>query len=231
MKTMILLAALASAGVSAPRMEGTRLHAGATCYAIVVNDKPIGSTLQTVVASRDAGKPVWDIVVHQKVDNGAFDMRDHFIVDRKTLLPIRMDSQRGRERSEKGWHRVSIEYGRHRIHGTMETATGSTPIDVPLTGPTWDGNLWGLTFAALPLKQGGSYAVPFWQYDKGFGTFTARVVGSEEVDTPSGKTAAWIVEAGADPARLARYRIAKATRQEIGYSAGPNGQRLGGVCR
>jgi len=231
MKTVVLLAALATAGASAPRMEGARLHAGSTCYAIVVNDKAIGTTLQTVAASREAGKPVWDIVVHQKVGKGAFDMRDHFVVDRQTLLPIRMDSQRGQERGEKGWHRVSIEYGPGRIHGTMETATGSSPIEVALSGPTWDGNLWGLTFAALPLKLGGTYAVPFWQYDKGFGTFTARVVGSEDVNTPSGKMAAWVVEAGADSARLARYRIAKATRQEIGYSAGPNGQRLGGVCR
>ena len=127
--------------------------------------------------------------MHQKLGNGAFDMRDHFVVDRKTLLPIRMDSQRGRERTEKGWHRVSIEYGPRSIRGTKETATGSTPFDVPLTGKTWDGNLWGLTFAVLPLKQGGTYAVPFWQYDKGFGTFTVRVIGSDDVDNAKGEHA------------------------------------------
>lgn len=230
MKTVVMVAAVAATGAAIPKMEGARLQAGSSCYAIVAGDKTIGSTLQTVTASRDGARPVWDIVVHQKLANGSFDMRDHFVVDRKTLLPLRMDSQRGRERTERGWHRVSVEYGLRNIRGTRETATDSTPLDAALTVPTWDGNLWGLTFAALPLKEGGTYAVPFWQYDKGFGTFTARVVGSETVDTPSGKIAAWIVEAGDDPAQLARYKIAKATRQELGYAAGPSGQRLGGVC-
>lgn len=231
MKTIGLIAVLAATGTTAPRMEGARLQAGSTCYAITVGDKPIGTTLQTIAASREAGRPVWDIVVHQKVGNGAFDMRDHFVLERDTLLPIRMDSQRGLDRSAKGWQRIAIRYDRRSIRGSRETTAGATPIAVPVTGPTWDGNLWGLTFAALPLAAGGTYALPFWQYDKGFGAFTARVTGSEDVDTPSGRVAAWIVEAGADPAKLARYRIAKATRQEIGYDAGPNGQRLGGICR
>ena len=231
MKTVVLLAALLGNGVTAPKMEGTRLSAGSTCYEIIAGDKPIGTTLQTITASLEDGKPVWDIVVHQKVGKGVFDVRDHFVVDRKTLLPIRMESQRGTSRTEKGWHRISLEYGVLDIRGTRETANGTAPISVPLNGSTWDGNLWGLTFAALPLSEGGTYAVPIWQYDKGFGKFTARVVGSEEVDTPSGKVAAWILEAGSDPAKLARYSIAKATRQELGYSVGPNGQRLGGGCR
>jgi len=231
MKTVMMVAALAATGAATPKMDGARLQAGSTCYAIVAGDKAIGSTSQTVTASRAGSKPVWDIVVHQKLANGSFDMRDHFIVDRKTLLPIRMDSQRGRERTERGWHRVSVEYGAQNVRGTKETATGSIPLEAALTGPTWDGNLWGLTFAALPLKEGGTYAVPFWQYDKGFGTFTARVVGSEDVKTPSGKVAAWVVEAGDDPAQLARYKIAKATRRELGYTADPSGQRLGGVCQ
>ena len=231
MKTLVMVAVLAATGAATPKMEGTRLQAGSTCYAIVAGDKTIGSTLQTITASRAGGRPVWDIVVHQKLSNGAFDMRDHFVVDRKTLLPIRMDSERGRDRTQKGWHRVSIVYGAHDVRGSKETATGSIPLDVPLAGPTWDGNLWGLTFAALPLTAGGTYAVPFWQYDKGFGTFTVRVVGSEDVDTPSGKIAAWIVEAGDDPAQLMHYQIAKTTRQELGYAAGPGGQRLGGVCQ
>jgi hypothetical protein len=231
MKTAMMVAALAATGSGTPTIDGTRLQAGSTCYAIIAGDKTIGSTLQTVTASRAGSKLVWDIVVHQKLADGSFDMRDHFIVDRKTLLPIRMDSQRGRERTERGWHRVAVEYGPRNARGTKETGTGSAPLEAELTGPTWDGNLWGLTFAALPLKEGGTYDVPFWQYDKGFGTFTARVVGSEDVYTPSGKVAAWVVEAGDDPAQPVRYKIAKGTRQELEYTAGPSGQRLGGICR
>lgn len=230
MKIALLLVTLIGSTVAVPKMEGNRLQAGSTCYTIVGGDKPIGTTLQTIAASVEAGKPVWDIVVNQKLANGSFDMRDHFIVDRVTLLPIRMDSQRGRVRTDRGWHRITLDYGASGIHGTKETAEGTSPIAVPLGGPTWDGNLWGITFAALPLRTAGTYSVPFWQYDKGFGTFTVRVIGSEDVDTRSGKVAAWIVEAGPDPAELSRYLIAKRTRQEIGYSAGPNGQRLGGGC-
>lgn len=230
MKTVAILAALAATGTSAPMLDGLRLQAGTACYTISNGGKSIGTTLQTITASRDDGRPVWDIVVHQKVGNGAFDMRDHFVVDRRTLLPIRMDSKRGNERTQKGWHRVEVQYGPRTIHGVKETTAVSTPIDMPLTGRVWDGNLWGVTFAALPLRERGTYTLPFWQYDKGFGTFTARVVGSEIVDTPAGKTVAWIVDAGDDPAQLLRYRIAKATRQELGYAAGNHAQRLGGRC-
>lgn len=230
MKTIVAIMALAGIGQSVPVMEGARLRAGSACYEIMAGDRVIGTTRQTITATREAAGPAWDIVVHQKVGNGAFDMRDHFVLDRKTLLPIRMDSRRGVAGTEKGWHRVSVHYDRDRIRGTRQTAAGTAPIDVVLGGPTWDGNLWGVTFTALPLEDGGRYAVPFWHYDKGFGSFTVRVVGSEVVDTPAGKVAAWIVEAGPDPAKPMRYRIAKATRMELGYSAGANGQRLARNC-
>lgn len=35
-------------------------------------------------------KPVWDVVVRQEPGKDAFDMQDHFIVDRKTLLRKRV---------------------------------------------------------------------------------------------------------------------------------------------
>jgi hypothetical protein len=204
MKTFMLLVAVGGIGQSVPAMEGSRLLAGSTCYEITAGGTVIGQTKQTITAAEDDGKPAWDIVVHQKVGNGAFDVRDHFVVDRETLLPIRMDSQRGQAGPEKGWQRIAVRYDGDHIRGSRQTAAGTIPIDVPLNGPTWDGNLWGLTFAALPLKQGGSYAVPFWQHDNGFGTFTVRVVGSEVVDPPTGKVAAWIVEAGPRPSNRAR---------------------------
>ena len=128
MKTLVTVAALAATGAATPELDGARLQAGSTCYAIVAGDRTIGLTLQTITASRAGSKPVWDIVVHQKLSNGIFDMRDHFVVDHKTLLPIRMDSQRGRERTGKGWHRISIECGAHGIRGTRETEV------VPLPG-------------------------------------------------------------------------------------------------
>ena len=59
MKTVMMVAALAATGAATPRMDSTRLQAGSTCYAIVAGDKTIGSTLQTVTASRDGTRPVW----------------------------------------------------------------------------------------------------------------------------------------------------------------------------
>ena len=231
MKTAILiLVTLASRSAAVPQMQGSRLLAGSACYSIVAGDTPIGTTSQSITASREGRRPTWDIVVHQKLANGSFDMRDHFVVDRSTLLPIRMDSQRMLARNDRGWQRVSLSYASDRVSGTKETAAGTVAIDTPLTNPTWDGNLWGVTFAALLLKRGGSYAIPFWQYDKGFGTFYVRVVGSEGVVTPSGTVSAWAINAGDDPAKPTRYLVAKSHPRELGYSSARGGQRLGGTC-
>lgn len=226
----IWLAALADSAVTTPRMQGMRLKAGSTCYQIMAGDKPVGTTLQTIARSRHGGRQTWDIIVHQKLANGGFDLRDHFVVDRSTLAPIKMESERGRSRDAKGWHRIALDYSPTGIEGRKETATEMSRIHVPLSGPIWDGNLWGISFAALPLRAGGAYTIPFWQYDKGFGIFTVRVVGSKDVGTPSGKMAAWIVEAGSAPDALIRYTISKSPRQEIGYESSRGGQRIGGSC-
>jgi len=229
-KAMVLLVALLGSGAETPKMEGAQLRPGSSCYSIVAGDKVIGTTWQTITASTAQNKPVWDVVVHQKLDGGKFDMRDHFVLDRTTLLPIRMDSKRGIERSDRGWHRIDLSYARDRITGTQESASGSKAVDVPLTGPTWDGNLWGVTFAALPLRDGASFQLPFWQYDKGFGTFTVKVVGRQDVDTPAGRVGAWLLDAGPDAAHPYRYLISRRTRQELGYSGEGGSQRLTGTC-
>lgn len=226
-----LILILAVGGTMVPNMQGARLQAGSTCYSILAGDKPLGTTLQTITASREGHRPTWDIVVHQKLADGSFDMRDHFVVERSTLLPIRMDSQRGKSRTDRGWQRVTLNYTRDHVQGTKVTAVRTKAIDVPLSGLTWDGNLWGATFAALPLKEGGTYSLPSWQYDKGFGMFTVRVVGSTTVATPGGGVAAWTLDAGNDPAKPSRYLVAKTGPRELGYSAGQSSQRMGGVCK
>lgn len=231
MRIMLAMAAVALMGAATePRPNGRLIRAGAACYTIMRGDKPVGTTSQTISATTENGRPTWDVVVHQKVAAVGFDMRDHFVLERNTLLPVRFDSAAGRDTSARGYHRIELVYGGGRVRGTRETAAGKTAIDVALASPVWEGNLWGVTFAALPLRAGGTYSLPFWQYDKGLGAFTVRVVGEERVSTPTGMIDAWILEAGADPARLARYQIAKASRQELGYAAGPSGQRLGGAC-
>lgn len=228
MFAVLLTAVLGATVASATSPDGSRLQPGVSCYEITSGERVVGTTLQIVTPTEEQGKLLWDIVVHQKA--GAFDLRDHFIVDRSSLLPVRMESQRGRDPSDRRYHRISISYDEGRIYGVRETAEGTTAINTPAPGPVWDGNLWGLTFAALPLENGSTYTIPFWQYDKGFGTFIVRVIGSEDVSTSSGPVAAWVVEAGDRPDALIRYSIAKDTRQELGYTAPEGGQRLGGMC-
>ena len=227
---LVDLAAPASHALVAVQPNAARLQADSQCFAINRAGTAVGKTLQTVGATKVGRRAAWEIVVHQRLDNGSFDMRDHFVVDRATLLPIAFDSQRGTDRDARGWQRVVLRYEAGRVVGTRETKDGVTAIDVALDGPVWDGNLWGITFASLPLRVGGEYTLPYWQYDKGRGTFKIKVVGREQADVRGGKTDAWIIEAGDDPVHLSRYVVGARRPMEIGYSAGPFGQKLGGDC-
>lgn len=226
----ILAAVTALAVPATTTPDATRLQPGAQCFTITRGGAALGLTHQTVRATKVGRRSAWDIVVHQRMNDGSFDMRDHFVVDRTTLRPISFESARGTDRDTRGWQRVALRYGDQRIVGTKETKAGVTRIDVPLDGPVWEGNLWGITFAALPLRAGGRYSLPFWQYDKGFGKFTVNVVGREQADGSGGGKDAWILEAGDDPARLSRYLVAAGRPREIGYAKGPFGQKLGGDC-
>jgi hypothetical protein len=225
---MVLAAALLAAPTTPP--DGARLRAGGQCFTITRAGLPTGLTWQTIRATRTGGRATWDIVVHQRANDGRFDLRDHFVVDRKTLRPMSLESVRGVEPSAPGWRRVSIRYAADRITGIKETKDGVVSIDTPLDHTVWDGNLWGLTFAAMPLRPGANATLPFWQYDKGFGAFTVKVVGRERAAVPDGSVDAWILEAGDDPAALVRYVVSVKRPMEIGYSAGPFAQRLGGDC-
>jgi hypothetical protein len=73
--------------------------------------------------------------------------------------------------------------------------------------------------------------LPNWHYDKGAGSFTLTVYSSETVAVDGRRVDAWVVEAGDDPKRLARYLIAKSGHYELGYSAGGAEQRLSGNCK
>lgn len=95
----------------------------------------------------------------------------------------------------------------------------------------WEGNLWGLYVAALPLSEEGRFALPFWQYDKGFGEFSIVVKGSRFVETPVGPVDAWVVEVATDPARPMTCLISRSDAREPGYSGGPITQTLGGDCQ
>lgn len=224
---MLTVAALTTPTVT---LDGTRLSAGSTCYDITARGKSVGKTWQRIQAAEKDGRATWDIVVHQRFADGSFDMRDHFVVDRKTMQPLSLESDRGRDRTAKGWQRIRIAYGDHHASGTRQTAEGTSPIDTNFDHAVWDGNLWGLTFVALPLKEGATFTVPIWQYDKGLGQLTVKVTGKEVVHTPKGDVSAWTVMAGDSPDKLVHYRIAMNAPAELGYEAGPFAQAPGGQC-
>jgi hypothetical protein len=226
-----LLIALAAAPSPDPAglPDGRRLAEGETCYTLNMTrgeiTRPIGVTWQSVRRSVRDGRPVLEIVVHQSVNGGAFDMRDEFVLDAATLRPISLTNRR------KGEVHVRAAYGDGRITGEMTGADGATaPIDVPLDAPVWEGNLFGLTFAALPLADGAEFSLPWWQYDKGFGHFSVRVTGSETVGTPGGPVEAWVVEAAPGEGPPLTYLIGKSDHRELGYRAAQGSQSLGGDC-
>jgi hypothetical protein len=209
---MLLLALAAQAAL--PAVDGSRLQPGSVCYAIVRGETVMGATLQAVKAITANGAPAWDVVVHQRVGD-KFDLRDHFVLRQKDLAPIAFDSRKS------DVEHVRVAYGPGRL---ITTRPGAAPVEIPLTGPVWEGNLWGLTFAALPLAEGVHFELPFYQYDKGLGRFSLDVVGSEKV----GEREAWVIETGGD--RKVRYLIGKADHAELGYAGGGFAQRLGGDC-
>ncbi|WP_294330854.1 hypothetical protein [uncultured Sphingomonas sp.] len=211
----LMLVALALPERAMP--DGTRLRAGDACYTLTREGKPIGQTWQRVRAASEGGVSVWDVIVHQRVGDGRFDMRDHFVLRRSDLRPLAMDSRRN------GAEHVRVRYDSAFIETTK---AGQVPSRIPAPDAVWDGNLWGLTFAALPLADGGAYELPYYQYDKGLGRFHLKVVGTAEV----GGRAAWIVEADAGDGHTVRYQIGKAPADELGTVSPMFGQQLGGDC-
>lgn len=214
---MLILAVLALAQTTVPFVDGSTLKPSTACYAITRGDTVMGATFQKVSTTTADGVPVWDVVVHQRVGDGKFDLRDHFVLRRSDLSPIAMDSRKS------GVEHVRVAYANGKA---ITTRPGAAPVETVLAGPVWDGNLWGLTFAALPLAQGAHFDLPFYQYDKGLGRFALDVIGSEQVNGRD----AWTVEVTAGDQRKVRYQIGKTDRAELGYYGGGFAQKLGGDC-
>jgi hypothetical protein len=200
--------------------DGARIHDDRACYSIFSgawgHGTKLGVTWQSIAHTHQDDRNVLDIV---------FDMRDHFVLDAGSLLPIRLESVRN------GKPHASLEYGNGRVTGWHIRKDGTRQsVDVPLPVPVWDGDLYGPTFAALGLKPGAHFALPFYQYDRGFGEFSLAVTSTERVMTPEGNVDAWVVHAGLSPAEMLDYLIAKDSRRELGYRGGMGYQVLGGDC-
>ncbi|HEX7030952.1 MAG TPA: hypothetical protein VF254_10160 [Gammaproteobacteria bacterium] len=212
--------------------DGYRLTETTQCFTMyrttAEGEVKFGNTLQTVEFVDHEGVPALRIVIHQYGGDGAFDMRDTFLLARKDLKPIEFQS---RFRSTRGRsHDVDLRYTDDRVAGSRTKNGETAAIDLPLSNPVWEGNLWGLTFAALPLEADAHFELPFYQYDKGIGAFEADVTGSETVATDGGPVEAWVVDAGLVDGAHSRYLIGKSPAIELGYGSAGFRQSPGGDC-
>jgi hypothetical protein len=222
-----MITLLAAFALASEVPDGRQLREGESCYSILANkgDTPqtIGSVFQSVTRRQVGKTEALAIVIHQRLANGKFDMRDEFLVRRDDLRPISLDNMRD------GKPHVHLDYSETGVIGWKVANGNKENVAVKLSQPVWDGNLWGLTFAALPMKSGARYELPTYQYDKGVGTFTVSVKGQEKVQVGDRSVMAWLVDAGASTDRRTEYLIS-ASGEELGYRAGPMSQLLGGDC-
>lgn len=222
---LLLLSVLAATPIVAvPR--GDRLKPVDQCFALTrttpQGEVTIGATRQVVRAATRDGKPVWDVVIHQRISAMKFDMRDHFVVARRDLRPILL------ENSRDGVLHVRLTYSGDRVKGMRRDKGRDVAIDLNV-GRVWEGNLWGLTFAALPLAQGTRFTLPTYHYDKGLTPFDVRVTGSETVATPAGPAAAWTIDVTTSRGMVVTCLIGK-DGVELGTRSPQFGSRLGGDC-
>ena len=208
--------------------DGSHLALGQFCYTITATKegaaKPIGVTYQSISHQHVHGVDALAIVVHQHMYSGKFDMRDSFLLRRDDLRPIQLDTDRD------GAPHVHLDYSDKRISGWKMVGTTKQPISVDLSGPVWDGNLWGETFAALPLMSSGVLTLPTYQYDSGLGTFYVDTLGQHQESTADGVVQAWRIKAGLSRNEQVEYIVSTHPGLEIAYSAGPSSQRMGGDC-
>jgi len=235
MKHIITAAAMfcmASAvlGQSLPQTvpDGKRLALGQYCYTMSTTKNgtstPVGVTFQSIAREQANGVDALAVVVHQHMFDGKFDLRDSFLLRHDNMRPIRLDTDRD------GKPHVHLEYSNRHISGWKLQGGAKQPIEVELSAPVWDGNLWGLTFAALPLTTGTHLTLPTYQYDSGFGSFYVDVVDQHQESTPAGMVQAWRIQAGIERSEMVDYTVSTKPGLEIAYHAGPYTQRLGGDC-
>jgi hypothetical protein len=209
--------------------DGRQLATGQYCYTITeVKDgaaTPVGVTFQSISRGRSDGTDTLAIVVHQHLFSGKFDMRDSLLLRRDDLRPIRLDSDRD------GAPHVHLDYTNRHISGWKIVKGTKQPVSVNLNGPVWDGNLWGETFAAMPLGAGASLTLPTYQYDSGLGTFYIDVQGQRDEALPSGTVAAWVIKAKLSSSPQIEYTVSTHPGLEYAYAAGPSAQHMGGDCK
>ena len=216
---MFIATLLISTALIAP--NGSLIQNGSTCYTTSIQkaDKldVLGITWQSIQRAKLGERDVIKVVIHQWMAGGKLDMRDSFVLDAKDLQAIAFTNERN------GKRHVQLAYSEGRVRGTRLKPDGSSEeIDTVTGSPIWDGNLYGVMFAALPLTQDAQYRLPTYHYDKGIGEHKVKVIAQE--------AGVWELEVEINDNLRPRYQIEQISRRELGYKAGPYVNALGGDC-
>ena len=125
-----------------------------------------------------------------------------------TLAPIA-------HRSHSTRRSFSIDYAPGRVTGFLKDSAGTHAVDVALAQPVFDPSELQSLVRSLPVKEGTSFVVPVFDHQTyGIQVDTLVVEGADEVETTSGKVAAWRLGlATAD--RKATYYLAQDTGREL----------------
>lgn len=210
--------------------NSSRLKEKSSCFTTVraVDGQaktPIFQTLQTIRFVTYKEKPAVDIVVHQRRVDGKMAMRDHFILNASNLRPYEFQSVRN------GIEVAKLSYSDTKVEGFKISHDGKREeVSISLDKPVWEGNLWGVTFGAVPHQLGASYEIPFYQHDKGLGAFKFKVTGTEQVETPEGKIEAWVLDLTLDNNRTMQYLVSRKDGRELGLRGNGYANYLGGDC-
>ncbi len=133
------------------------------------------------------GKPVWRIVTSQESPRGV--AADTFILDYKTLVPIKRSASQGQIK-------IRVDYTKDSIKGTIDMGGNEMPIDMELPAPVF-GEETAMLFAieALPLAEG--YMTTLRTYDLMSGKvrpMALEVTGMETVTVPAGSYETYKIE-------------------------------------
>jgi hypothetical protein len=124
--TMLIRITAAAAPLVKP--DGARVHAADQCFLIARGGKPIGHAQQVIRLARRDGKPVWDVVVHQKAEAICAIIS---FPPRSDLEPIAFDGRKD------GVEDVSLAYSGSRVAGHKAGEKETVAVNVTRPGPTW----------------------------------------------------------------------------------------------
>ncbi len=185
--SVVLAQAPSEAEAKTPRPTPVRtLTPGETKYDITVK---MGANEMAMKVTQTITKTADGFTVKQVMSSPMGDASDEVSLVGKQLSPKHRTATQGPVK-------INLDYTDATVKGGMEMGPNKQPVDAPLDGPLFaDGAAEPVMITTLPLAEGYTTTL------RGLGGQTMQpelkrltVTGTEEVETPSGKTQAFRVE-------------------------------------